>query len=77
MKVSSLAEPTLALFMYIELPRILMSLLSTPLSMRVLLSLSSIDSVFRSVADMKGLMYTLGCSDLDILNLFERTVATS
>ena len=42
---SSLAEPTLALFMYIELPRILMSLLSTPLSMRALLSLRSADSV--------------------------------
>ena len=75
--MSSLAEPTLVLFTYIELPRILMSLLSTPLSMRVLLSLSSVDSIFRSTADMKGLIYTLGCSDLDILDLFERTVTTS
>ena len=75
--MSSLAEPTLVLLTYIELPRILMSLLSTPLSMRVLLSLSSVDSILRSTADMKGLIYTLGCSDLDILNLFERTVATS
>ena len=75
--MSSLAEPTLVPFTYIELPRILMSLLSTPLSMRVLLSLSSVDSIFRSMVDMKGLIYTLGCSDLDILNLFERTVATS
>ena len=75
--MSSFAEPTLVPFTYIELPRILMSLLSTPLSMRVLLSLSSVDSIFRSMVDMKGLIYTLGCSDLDILNLFERTVATS
>ena len=62
MKVSSLAEPILALFMYIELPRILMSLLSTPLSMRVFLSLSSIDSILHSesAADIKGLMYTFG-----------------
>ena len=74
---SSLAEPTLVLFMYIELPRILMSLLSTPLSMRALLSLRSADSVFRSAIDMKGLMYTLGCSDLGILCLFESTMATS
>ena len=65
MKVSSLAESILALFMYynIELPHnILMSLLSTPLSMRViniLLSLtrSSIDSILCSAADKKGLMY--------------------
>ena len=77
MKESSLAVPNLDLFTYIELPRILMCLLSTPLSIRARLSLRSVDSVFRSAIDMRGLMDTLGCSEENNLCLFERTVATS
>ena len=75
--MSSLAEPTLALLMYSEFPRILISFLSTPLSMRVFLSLRSVDSVFLSAIDMKGFKNTLGQSAFDILCLFERTEATS
>ena len=55
MKVSSLAEPTLFLFTKIELPLILISFLSIPLSMRALLSLRSVDSVFADV-DMSSLV---------------------
>ena len=76
-KMSLLAEPTLALLMYSEFPRILISFLSIPLSMRVLLSLRSVDSVFLSAIDMKGFKNTLGKSAFDILCLFERTEATS
>lgn len=64
--MSSLAEPTLALLMYSEFPRILISFLSTPLSMRVLLSLRSVDLVFLSALDMKGFKNTLGQSAFNI-----------
>ena len=60
MKMSSFAEPTLVLLMYIEFPRILISFLSTPLSIRILLSLRSNDSTFLSAVVMKGFMKTLG-----------------
>ena len=51
--MSSLAGPTLVLLMYNEFPHILISFLSTPLSMRILLSLRGADSVFLSIIDMK------------------------
>ena len=59
MKMSSFAEPTLVLLMY-EFPCILICFLSTPLSIRVLLSLRSNDSTFLSAFVMKGFMKTLG-----------------
>ena len=77
MKVSSLAEPTLFLFTKIELPLILISFLSIPLSMRALLSLRSVDSVFLSAIVMKGFRNTLGWSNFDILCRLARTVAAS
>ena len=46
--------------MNIELPQILIVFLSTPLSMRALLSLRRAYSFFLSAGDMKGFIYMLG-----------------
>ena len=65
-KFASFADPTLILFMNIELPLILIVFLLTPLSMRALLSLRRVDSCFLSAVDMKGFIDMLGDSDFGI-----------
>ena len=66
-KFVSFVDPALILFMNIELPRIFIVFLSTPLSMRALLSLRRVDSCFLSAIDMKGFIDMLGDSDFGIL----------